>query len=91
MRLSIPYDSAQVMGCWLDSDIDRIEVQHLGDLTWDELQKIKNLVWGEQACAIEIYPPQPELVNGGNYRHLWKLEKATARTLPSLVDEGART
>ena len=89
MRLSIPYDSPCVTGCWLDSDVDRIEVAHTGLLSWDELQVIKNMVWGEAAVAIEVYPPQAELVNGGHYRHLWRW-RADAHGLPSLVDEGSR-
>lgn len=42
-----------------------------GGITWDALQKIKNYVAGEDAVAIEIYPPEHELVYDVEMRHLW--------------------
>lgn len=74
---------------WLDTDLDRLEVLHNGRMTWDELQDLKNAVWGEKALAIEIYPPKSELVNTGNYRHLWRWLGDPLK-LPSLMDEGSR-
>lgn len=90
MRLSVPYASDVVMAVWLDTDIDRIEIAHKGNLGWDEMQAIKTLVWGDDHTAIELFPPAPEVVNGGNYRHLWRIPAAMAARLPSLVDEGTR-
>lgn len=49
-------------------------------ITWDELQRIKNEVWGEEQTAIEVFPPQGELVNDANIRHLWLVPSA-----PSLL------
>jgi hypothetical protein len=40
-------------------------------ISWDELQVMKNIVFGEDAVAFEIYPPQSEVVNIKNVRHLW--------------------
>ena len=88
MRFSIA-GSKNILKAWFDSDIGRIEVKHNGRVTWDELQALKNAVWGEAALAIEIYPPKAELVNSGNYRHLWRWN-GDAGKLPSLVDEGSR-
>ncbi len=40
-------------------------------ITWDELQAVKNEYAGPDEIAIEIYPRSVELVNEGNFRHLW--------------------
>lgn len=40
-------------------------------ITWDELMAVKNEFLGEEVEAIEIYPPQNEVVNDANIRHLW--------------------
>ncbi len=60
---------------WVRHDIERglISVEHDGAITWDELQEIKNDLWGPDACAIEIYPPSDRVVNNLNMRHLWLL------------------
>lgn len=57
----------------LDQDLGHIEVAHNGAITWDDLQRIKDTVWGQEARAVEIYPRRSDLVNSGNYRHLWRL------------------
>jgi hypothetical protein len=40
-------------------------------ISWDILQQVKNDLAGEDAMAVEIYPPQCFLVNEANMRHLW--------------------
>ncbi len=61
----------------LYAERDHLEISHDGTATWADLQAIKNEVWGEDTVAIEIYPPQEFVVNGGStefhYRHLWKV------------------
>lgn len=57
----------------IDNGIGHLMVAHDGAITWDELQAIKNEVWGPEARAIEVYPRQGDLVNSGNFRHLWRL------------------
>ena len=42
-------------------------------LTWDELMVIKNEMLGEDACAIELFPRDCDVVNEANIRHLWEL------------------
>lgn len=42
--------------------------------TWDELQHIKEMVWGDRV-AIEVYPPAGEVVNLKNTRHLWSSDE----------------
>lgn len=39
--------------------------------TWSGKQSVKNLVWGEKAQAIEVYPPQQEVIDHGEIYHLW--------------------
>jgi hypothetical protein len=43
-------------------------------ITWDLLYQVKNAVWGPDAAAIEFYPPFSQLMNVGNYRHLWRVD-----------------
>ena len=38
---------------------------------WDELQAIKNDVYGKDAVAFELFPNQANVVNVANIRHLW--------------------
>jgi len=57
-------------------------------ISWDELQQAKNDAWGEHATAVEIYPPQDEMVNEANMRHLWLIEHP--EKLPSLYRRGEK-
>jgi hypothetical protein len=56
-----------------DTQRGLISVEHDGYITWDELQAIKDDLFGKDACAIEIYPPQDRVVNNVQMRHLWLL------------------
>lgn len=55
--------------------INRVTVNARGDwndrLTWDELQAIKRDCGFGEALAVEIYPPDRDVVNVANMRHLW--------------------
>lgn len=42
-------------------------------ITWDELQQVKNEVGYFAHTAVEIYPPMRDVVNVANIRHLWVL------------------
>ncbi|APE43645.1 hypothetical protein BOO69_09630 [Sulfitobacter alexandrii] len=57
----------------VDVALGRLGVAHDGTITWDQLQEIKNLAWGTDACAIEVYPAGGNVVNSRNMRHLWRL------------------
>ena len=50
-----------------------LSVSHDGTITWDQLQSIKNAVWGEDVRAIEVYPAQSQVINSAPIRHLWRL------------------
>lgn len=41
--------------------------------SWWEMQRIKNEIAGEDATAIEVYPPQSEAVDGADMFHIWVL------------------
>lgn len=58
---------------FVDNDIGHLWVIHDGAITWDQLQDIKNEVWGQDARAIECYPAQSNVVNSIECRHLWRL------------------
>lgn len=38
---------------------------------WDDIQRIKNNLGYRDYCAIEIYPPERDLVNVANIRHVF--------------------
>lgn len=57
----------------IDLQLGHLMVAHHGTITWDQLQAIKNEVWGRDARAIEVYPRAGDVVNGGQFRHLWRL------------------
>jgi len=44
-------------------------------LSWDELQAIKRKIGFARSYAIEIYPPDVDVVNVANMRHLWLLSR----------------
>lgn len=41
--------------------------------TWWEAQRLKNEIAGEGATAVEVYPPQSEVVDAADAYHLWVL------------------
>jgi hypothetical protein len=42
-------------------------------ISWDQLQKLKNEYLGKETCCVEFYPPDDNLVNEVNMRHLWEV------------------
>lgn len=43
------------------------------DISWDELQSIKHEVGFGKEWAVEVFPPDRDVVNVANMRHLWLL------------------
>lgn len=41
--------------------------------TWPEMQRIKNDLAGAEATAIEVYPPQSQVVDEADMFHIWVL------------------
>ena len=50
-------------------------------ITWDELQRVKQECLGDVWC-MEVYPPEADVVNVSNMRHLWLLDEAPAQRFP---------
>jgi len=57
--------------------VNRSELDNEGGwkegITWDELQRLKNEAGYGAQQAVEIYPPESDVVNVANMRHLWIL------------------
>ena len=41
--------------------------------TWPEMQRIKNELVGSDATAIEVYPPERDVIDQADMFHLWVL------------------
>lgn len=41
--------------------------------SWYEMQRIKDDLAGEDATAVEVYPPRAEIVDGADMFHIWVL------------------
>lgn len=59
VRLSVSRTALRTDGRWEDG------------ITWDELQRLKAEAGYGAYWAVEVYPPDDEVVNVGNLRHLW--------------------
>lgn len=46
-----------------------------GDLSWAEKQQIKDELFGEKRCAIEVFPKGKKLVDVCDVYHLWVFDK----------------
>ena len=49
--------------------------RHLDNITWDELMDIKRACGFGDRNAVEFYPPDNEVINIANVRHLWLLPR----------------
>jgi hypothetical protein len=45
-------------------------------MTWDDLQRVKRECGFGLRWAVEVYPPDDDIVNAANMRHLWLLPVA---------------
>jgi hypothetical protein len=68
LRLSVCRTSV-VAGRWADG------------ISWDDLQRLKREAGYGDAQAIEIYPPDSDVIDDANMRHLWILTKPLAVAL----------
>lgn len=59
IRLSVNRTKLKSNGQWEDG------------ITWDELQRLKRECGFGMLTAYEVYPPDMEIVNVANIRHLW--------------------
>jgi hypothetical protein len=58
-------------------------------LTWARKQRIKSALAGPEALAVEVFPPESELVDQADAYHLWVLPAGTK--LPFGVTEEGST
>ena len=61
-----------------DGDSIRLDIERLDGsdgITWDELQSIKNDCGFADNDAIEFYPKAKNVINSGNWRHLYVFDK----------------
>jgi hypothetical protein len=49
--------------------------------TWPEMQRIKDEIAGVGATAVEVYPPQQEIVDQADMFHIWVLPEPLSFTL----------
>lgn len=66
VRLSINRADMTPAGKWDDG------------LTWDEMMAVKDECGFGECWAVEVYPPNSEVVNVANMRHLWLFTEAPA-------------
>lgn len=71
-RLSVNRTRLDSTGGWRDG------------ITWDELMRVKREAGFGDAWCVEVYPPDDEIVNVANMRHLWLLDDAPPYAWTSL-------
>lgn len=50
---------------------DATTSRNVGDITWDELMEVKRQVGRGQVFSIEVFPPDSEIIDTENVRHLF--------------------
>jgi hypothetical protein len=50
---------------------DSAEKRWREDISWDDLQRLKREAGFGDACAVELFPPDNDVVNVANMRHLF--------------------
>lgn len=71
--------SSFLLQVYLDREHTRLSVcrteidgpRFRAEIAWDDLMMLKRECGRGDLCAIEIYPPEAEVVNVANMRHLW--------------------
>lgn len=54
--------------------MDRTTGRWVDGITWDEIQDLKRQAGFGDRWAVEVYPPESEVVDAANMRHLWLLD-----------------
>jgi len=54
--------------------IIRHKSEEAAEPTFYEMQYMKNIAFGGDSVAIEVFPIQNDLVDGQNQRHLWLMD-----------------
>ena len=56
-------------------------------ITWDEIMEIKRGIGMGEENAVEFYPPDSEVINIANVRHIWILPKSATDAMLKLDDK----
>lgn len=64
IRITVNRTELAASGRWADG------------ITWDQLERIKSEIGHGDRWAVELYPPDAEVVDVANMRHLWLLTEA---------------
>lgn len=66
--------------CVLVRHLQKLNVTHLAVAsltgvrpTWHEMQRIKNELCGPKVTAVEVYPPDDEVIDEADMFHIWAL------------------
>lgn len=60
------------------TDRDRGAKRFRDGISWDELQRVKREAGFGDYCAVELFPPDAQVVDVANMRHLWILDEPPA-------------
>ncbi len=82
VRLSVNKTSLQGTGFRKEGNMAWAEI------SWEELQEIKNEVGYGHLCATEIYPPESKVINVANMRHLWVLPEEPSYMWGAEINHG---
>lgn len=58
------------------TDWDETKKRWREDISWDDLQRLKAEAGYDDMWAVEIFPPEAEIINVANMRHIWVLPEA---------------
>lgn len=67
-------DDTYFAAAFKEGDIIRLDLHRKDNkdgITWDEIQRIKDLCGFEDKDAIEFYPAKNDVLNNGNFRHIY--------------------
>lgn len=68
-------DVFSVLDRTLPNGVRHLGVSSLSGIrpTWPEMQRIKDDIAGIEATAVEVYPPQAEIIDQADMFHIWVL------------------
>lgn len=53
------------------TEVDEKTLRWREDISWDDMQRLKSEAGYGARDAVEVYPPDSDVVNVANMRHLW--------------------
>ena len=81
MSIGIWESEAFLVYAYLDGDATRLDIERKDGndgISWDELQNIKNECGFKDQDAVEFYPAEKDVINTGNWRHLYIFSRPLA-------------